>query len=35
MEKHKLSPHAKLATVMVVAVALVMIVSWLWGPASQ
>lgn len=35
MEKLKLSTNAKIATIMVVAVALVMVVSWLIGPASN
>lgn len=34
MEKLKISTNAKIATVMVVVVALVMVVSWLIGPAS-
>ncbi len=35
MEKLKLSTNAKIAAIMVVAVALVMVVSWLIGPASN
>ncbi len=34
MPKVTITPRMKLATVMVVAVALVMLVSFLWGPAS-
>ncbi len=34
MEKLKLSTNAKIAAIMVVTVAVVMVVSWLVGPAS-
>jgi preprotein translocase subunit Sec61beta len=35
MPKIKVTPNMKLATVMAIAVAAVLIISWLVGPASQ